>query len=229
MPLTVGPQLHSDILTPLQVEFLKQFFSKENSSAFFLTGGTALAGFYFGHRLSEDLDLFTVTDDVINEVDTTVPLLAQSLNCEIIRSRRAEHFRQFILQPPGEAEALKIDFVRDFGPQYGKHEALETIRIDALENIGANKVTAILGRTEVKDFIDLHFIMKEHFKFDHLFDLARTKDTGLTEFYLAQAMFQVNKLSRLPTMHIPLDIADLQEEFTALANMLIDRINPKNI
>jgi predicted nucleotidyltransferase component of viral defense system len=228
MPSTAGPHLHSEILTPLQIAFLKQFFTKENSPAFFLTGGTSLAGFYFGHRLSEDLDLFTVTDGVLNDVDTIVPLLAQLLNCQIIQSRRAEHFRQFILQAPQEAEALKIDFVRDFGPQYGEHVLVETINIDALENIGANKVTAILGRTEIKDFVDLHYILRNGFEFEHLFNLAKERDTGLNEFYLAQAMLQVNRLTLLPRMLTPLNIADLQAEFTTLANMLLDKINPQN-
>lgn len=227
MPSNSGPRLHSEILTPLQITFLQHFFSKENSSAFFLTGGTALAGFYFGHRLSEDLDLFTVADDVLAEVDVTVPLLAQSLDCQIVRSRRSEHFRQFILQSLDETESLKIDCVRDFGPQYGEHAFVEGIVVDSIENIGANKVTAILGRTEIKDFVDLHFILQSGLDFDHLFNLAKEKDTGLTEFYLAQAMLQVKQLMRLPTMRVELNVADLQVEFSALADKLFDRINPK--
>ena len=47
-----------DALNNLQNEFLKAFFARENS--FFLSGGTALVGFYFGHRETHDLDLFTL-------------------------------------------------------------------------------------------------------------------------------------------------------------------------
>ena len=43
----------------LQDKFLAQFFSDSLSSDFYLTGGTALARFYFHHRESVDLDLFT--------------------------------------------------------------------------------------------------------------------------------------------------------------------------
>ncbi len=43
-------------LTPLQSDLLAAFFAREQS--FFLTGGGALAGFYFGHRSTEDLDFF---------------------------------------------------------------------------------------------------------------------------------------------------------------------------
>ena len=49
--------------------------------------------------------------------------------------------------------------VRDFGPQYGEHIRLGQVIVDSIENIGANKLTAILGRTEPKDFVDLYFIL----------------------------------------------------------------------
>lgn len=43
---------------------LSGFFRRENR--FFLTGGAALAGFYLGHRRTQDLDLFT-TENYIEE------------------------------------------------------------------------------------------------------------------------------------------------------------------
>jgi hypothetical protein len=43
----------------LQDRFLERFFSGPLGEHFYLTGGTALARFYFHHRESLDLDLFT--------------------------------------------------------------------------------------------------------------------------------------------------------------------------
>ena len=43
----------------LQDRFLKRFFAGPLGQHFYLTGGTALARFYFHHRESLDLDLFT--------------------------------------------------------------------------------------------------------------------------------------------------------------------------
>ncbi|MCP4151368.1 MAG: nucleotidyl transferase AbiEii/AbiGii toxin family protein [bacterium] len=48
----------SKALTPLKYDFLVSFFKENND--FFLTGGSALGIFYFQHRFSYDLDLFTV-------------------------------------------------------------------------------------------------------------------------------------------------------------------------
>lgn len=43
----------------LQDRFLELFFDSPLAEHFYLTGGTALARFYFNHRESLDLDLFT--------------------------------------------------------------------------------------------------------------------------------------------------------------------------
>ena len=228
MPSGVGrPKLHSDIVTPLQLDFLRRFFAASFGPAFFLTGGTALAGFYFGHRLSDDLDLFTVADEVLPLTDAVVPRLAEMLDCEVVQKREAEYFRQYVLEPRrGEGGMVRLDLVRDFGPQYGERQAVAEITVDAIENIGANKLTAILGRTDAKDFVDLHFILKSGLDFDHLFRLAKEKDLGLTEFYLAQAMLEVRRFTRLPAMRAPLELPELQAQFTDLANALLDRLNP---
>lgn len=45
-------------LTKLQSEVLRRFFERRRD--FFLTGGGALVGFHLRHRVTHDLDLFTV-------------------------------------------------------------------------------------------------------------------------------------------------------------------------
>jgi hypothetical protein len=95
-----------------------------------------------------------------------------------------------------------------------------------MENIGANKVTAILGRTDSKDFVDLYFILKAGYDFKKLFAMAQQKDMGLIEFYFAGALLQVNKLTRLPRMKKPLSLETLQDFFTSLANDILDKLNP---
>jgi hypothetical protein len=50
----------SSVNTPIKCQFLKAFFAREKR--FFLTGGSALGLFYLDHRLSYDLDFFTVEE-----------------------------------------------------------------------------------------------------------------------------------------------------------------------
>ena len=53
------------ILTALQKTFLAAFSALPDQDQFHLTGGTALAEFYLGHRLSSALDFFTAQAGLI--------------------------------------------------------------------------------------------------------------------------------------------------------------------
>jgi len=101
------------------------------------------------------------------------------------------------------------------------------ITVDSLENIGANKVNAILGRTESKDFVDLYFILQAGYDFQDLFAKAQQKDSGLVEFFFGGALLQVNKLTTLPQMLKPIDWAAMQAFFTEIANEMIDNLSPE--
>lgn len=212
-------------LTALQADFLSRFFASETAQTFFLTGGTALAAYHLHHRTSVDLELFTLDDFALREVDIIVPQIAAELNCKIGLARRSEHFRQFLLES-GAPDALQLDFVRDFGPQYGEHTRFDNIIVDSVENIGANKITAILGRTEPKDFVDLYFILDAGYNFDDLLQKATEKDLGLQPFFLAASLLQVKKLHYLPETEPALELGELQSSMVALAESLIDRSKP---
>ena len=212
-------------LTPLQADFLTRFFATSVGPSFFLTGGTALSAFHLHHRLSVDLDLFTLDDLALRETDALVPQLAADLGCRIGRARRTEHFSQFLLEPEG-GEPLTIDLVRDFGPQYGEHLKVGHTIVDSVENIGANKLTAILGRTEPKDFVDLYFILHAGYDFDDLLVKAQGKDLGLQPFFMAGSLLQVRNLHHLPTTTPALTLGELQSFIIPLADRLLDRSRP---
>ena len=69
----------SEWLTPLQATFLSRFFATDTGQRFFLTDGTALAAFHLHHRLSVDLDLFTLDDLALPAADALIPQLAAGL------------------------------------------------------------------------------------------------------------------------------------------------------
>lgn len=215
----------SRVLTPLQEAFLERFFHSETGRFFFLTGGTALAAYYFYHRYSADLDLFTTDDLALPAADLLMPRLAEHLACRILQARKAEFYRQWLLQPE-TGLPLRVDLVRDFGPQFGERRTVEGVVVDSVENIATNKITAILGRTEAKDFVDLYVILQAGYDFDDLFAKARQKDAGLQPFYFAGSLLQVQRLEHLPDMLKPISLEELRTFFLALADRLLDRINP---
>jgi hypothetical protein len=212
-------------LTPLQASFLARFFAPDVGPLFFLTGGTALAAYYLHHRLSVDLDLFTLDDLALREATVLIPQLASDLGCRIGRARETEHFRQFLLEPEA-GPPLQVDLVREFGPQYGQHKRYGDVIVDSIENIGANKLTAILGRTEPKDFVDLYFLLQTGCSFDDLLEKAQEKDLGLQPFFLAGALRQVLHFQRLPSTTPPLALSELQDFITALSDQLLDHLQP---
>lgn len=214
-------------LTPLQTAFLTRFFASEAGPSFFLTGGTALAAFHLYHRLSVDLDLFTLDDLAMREAKVLIPQLATDLQCRVSRARQTAHFGQYLLEPE-TGDPLQIDLVRDFGPQYGQHIQVGDVTVDSIENIGANKLTAILGRTEPKDFVDLYFILQAGYDFNDLMLKAQEKDLGMQPFYLAGSLLQVRKFSRLPSTTPPLTLAELENFIVPLANRLLDQSHPTN-
>lgn len=217
--------LTSPWLTPLQATVLERFFATEVGQQFYLTGGTALAAFHLHHRMSIDLDLFTLDDLALREADFLLPKLAADAGCRLGSARRTEHYREVFFEPPA-ADPLKIDLVRDFGPQYGEHLRVNQVIVDSIENIGANKLTAILGRTEPKDFVDLYFILRAGYDFDDLVAKAQTKDLGLHPFYLAGSLRQVRNFRRLPVTAPPLTTSELQQFILALADQLLDQVAP---
>ena len=225
-----------NVLTPLQHDFLSNFFAQPASAPFVLTGGTALAAFHLQHRLSEDIDLFAVApmDEAELKHSESLELGFQAaMDVGAILGARVEsrapsvHFHQVFLTREGEPR-LKIDLVRDPGPMFGAPQVFETTRVDSKLNIGVNKVTA-LSRLAARDYIDLFFLTKAGLKFDELVGLAKQKDPGLEDFYLGMALKAVDRIEvrDLPTMLKPLDLNELKDFFHALAVEVAQRVKPE--
>ena len=203
------PQLFEGILTPLQRSSLVQFFANPIGPRFWLTGGTALAAFYFGHRCSDDLDLFTLEPDALDHARREMRGIAEVLQCTLTTGLSTPTFQQFYLAKL-DGPPLKLDLVRDFGPQYGERRTADGIVVDSLSNIAANKVTAIFGRTEVKDFVDLYYLLRSGYELKTLIAWAKQKDLGVSELYLGYSMRQVARFTTLPTMLSPMSLEELR-------------------
>lgn len=213
----------------LQDKFLELFFSGRFGADFYLTGGTALARFYFQHRESVDLDLFSQNQQLdFSAVNLEIERIGRELKLNTTKQVTTNTFLQFIFENTDKS-TLKVDLVKDIPVHFGaiKHEG--KIKIDSLENIGSNKITAIFGRTDHKDFIDLYYILNEtDFTFDHLVSLAKRKDLGLTDFYLANSIQQIETASQMPILLKPLDLGKYNEFYKKLSYDLFLKIKPED-
>lgn len=213
----------------LQDKFLDLFFSGRFAADFYLTGGTALARYYFQHRESVDLDLFSQNQQLdFSAVSLEVERIGRELKLTTIKQVTTNTFLQFIFDDE-EKNTLKVDLVKDVPVHFGEFKQEGKVRLDSLENIGSNKITAIFGRTDHKDFIDLYYILnKTDFTFEHLVSLAKQKDMGLTEFYLANSIDQIKQASQMPVLLKPLDLNKYSEFYKKLSTDLFLKIKPED-
>ena len=213
----------------LQDKFLDLFFSSRFTTDFYLTGGTALSRFYFQHRESVDLDLFSQNQQLdFSAVNLEIERIGRELKLITIKQVTTNTFLQFIFED-AEKNILKVDLVKDIPVHFGEFKYQDKLRLDSLENIGSNKITAIFGRTDHKDFIDLYYILNEtDLTFEHLVSLAKQKDLGLTDFYLANSIDQVETASQMPVLLKPLDLIKYNEFYKKLSRDLFLKIKPED-
>ena len=156
-------------LYTLQDEVLAIVFALENS--FYLTGGTALHRFYYNYRYSDDLDFFSYNDTLfgesVNEVIDTLIEKRYALNHTV----QSKDFHRLMID-----DLLQLDFVNDRVHREGKSIIINGMRVDNRVNILANKVTAIIGRDEEKDFFDLFSLAQnESFNWKNILEIANKK------------------------------------------------------
>lgn len=208
------------ILTSLQKEALNLLFSEERfSKIFYLTGGTALSAFFLNHRHSDDLDFFTNAPDI----DFLFPLLKkfERQGKLVIESRTPQYIRTRFR---GE---LKTDFVQDVPFRVGVPFSHRHWKIDTLENITLNKVSAIQGRLDVKDYVDLYFLLGDDpEKIFGWITQARQKDGSIEPFLWSRIIGDVETFRILPRMIKPLTLKELTAFYQDLRQRILLRLKP---
>jgi predicted nucleotidyltransferase component of viral defense system len=175
-------------LTPLQRDLLEAFFAREQ--AFFLTGGAALVGFHLAHRTSDDLDLFTLDDGAFERGEHALVEAAVSLGCRLESRQRSPGFRRFVATR-GE-EAVVVDLVRERVPQvFGEKLVFGGIRVDPAPEILTNKLTALAGRSEIRDLVDVQALEDAGWRVEDVLPALSSKDAGATPAIIAWVLSEI--------------------------------------
>lgn len=222
------------ILTPLQRKALDWVADQPLLvSQFYLSGGTALAEFYLHHRLSEDLDFFSVdefdpniivpiAEQLKQHVSANAVQLEQRFNRNIVYLECTDTPRGSQSSPPRRsADTLKLEFSWFIGTPIEDGQRYHQLRIDSARDIAVNKLFTIYQRPRSRDYIDLYLLMTETgFNLDELIKLARIKfDWHIDPLQLAGRFLEID-LADWPMLLQPLDEAVVRTFFESLARQL---------
>ena len=133
-------------------DLLKELQYSKIFENYFLVGGTALS-LQLGHRMSDDIDLFTRHD--INKEE-----ILEFLNKNYNGNYQIINIQNIILQVI--INEIKVDFVKY------NYELIENVKVEngikylGKKDIAAMKLMAIANRgDQAKDFIDIYYLLKD--------------------------------------------------------------------
>ena len=208
--------------TPLQKSIFDGFSAKNLARNFYFTGGTALSVFYLHHRISEDMDFFSEVDFENQLVIDFVTEISKSLNLTYDFTQRYKA-RVFELQKKGKTK-IKIDFVHYPYKRVEEGIKVDNIFVDSLRDIGGNKLLCINQRTDIKDFVDLYFLLKKFSIWDLLYVVEAKFRMEMDMVLIASDFAKVEDFKFLPKMLVPLELSTLQKFFRDQAKEIGKRI-----
>ncbi len=139
-----------DIILPETLRLLERLQQDAVLEDFFLVGGTDLA-LQIGHRLSVDLDLFTL----------------EAFDNQDLQTYLTSHYGFFIdnistYTISGVIKGIKVDFIRHAYPLVRPLFVTDSLRLASLEDIAAMKLNAIAHSGQrLKDFVDIYFLLEK--------------------------------------------------------------------
>ena len=145
----------TEILTEKQRELL--VWIAQYQREYYLVGGTAIA-LYLGHRQSVDFDMFK--QGTINHKRNLERLSASGFAFQVTR-RVAEQMNCLL-------NDVKLTFFQyPFDIPAAKKEGVP-FRLPALLDLAAMKAYALGRRSKWKDYVDLYFILTEHYTMEQI-------------------------------------------------------------
>ena len=188
---------YSNNLNQLQRDFLAAWFA--STQDYFLTGGGALIGYYGSPRTTKDLDLFTLSKKAFSRANQLVHDVTDQIGATSLALNSSPYFKRFRIER--DDEKTLVDIVEDLAPQVFPNKKTDSsgVVLDPLEEIAVNKVCAIVGRSEPRDFFDFHYLVTQGADPAAALASANLKDGGVDAESVVMVLQSVNwNTFRLP-------------------------------
>ena len=166
--------MHRDILTPNQLELLPLIH--EFSGDYYLAGGTAIA-LHLGHRRSIDFDLLTTGRIKKQRIRKTIGRFAHPVSDILFEDSEQLHVM---------INAVRVTFLAYPYPVVPKEDFDRGIRLPDLPTLAAMKACALGGRAKWKDYVDLFFLLRDHFSLGQISEYAK----GLFGAFFNEKLFR---------------------------------------
>ena len=209
--------MEQTILNEEQKKIIASVAQEPNLSDFYLSGGTALAAYYFHHRISDDLDFFIANDIDKIFLHAFAENLKKILGAKIVRFERLYDRNIFFFS---NASELKVEFTKYPFIQLAKPIIRDGIKIDSLRDVAANKLMAMLDRFEPKDFVDLFFLLKKFKLKDIRRDVEKKFGVNVGDVFLGGELAKVRRVEVLPKMLKKITVEELKIFFAKQAKEL---------
>lgn len=187
-----------DKLTPLQRRILRVL--AEVTPPWTLTGGGALAGIYLGHRATRDLDLFWRARADLGQSAAEAQVLLRAAGLAVAALRTSPMFVE--LRVSDGSDVCVVDLVAEPFPalEPPRQATIDdrSIAVDSMQEILAAKLTALLGRTELRDLVDVQALLDAGIDLATALRDAPKKDAGFSALTLAWVLhsFETATLAR---------------------------------
>jgi hypothetical protein len=209
-------------MDPFHERLARVALDAAGSFGFALAGGYAVQAHGFLNRRSSDVDLFakgSAEFDFTQAVDTVIAAyLREGLQVET--DLRNESFAR--LDVKSATESAKVEL----GLDWRKNEPTRLAVGPVLhaDDAVANKVCALFGRAEVRDYVDVDAILASgRYTGDELLDLAADHDPGFDRSRFAEALAAIDRLPDSlfqPYDMSPEDASMLRERMRAWARRI---------
>ena len=186
-------------------------------------GGTALAAVFLHHRISEDLDFFSLRELEQAEI---LPIVRRLRTAGLIVTQEIMGPRRVLILTKRGRQVGHVDVSHYPFDPIDRTVAWRGLRVDSLIDMTVNKIQAILTRQRPRDYVDLFFLLKEgpERDLDRLLGLTRAKfETGADRLSLAERFLEAARVKELPRLIRPVTRRALVSFFEGLARDLVKR------
>jgi hypothetical protein len=197
-------------MDPFHERLARLALDAAGSYGFALAGGYAVQAHGFLNRISADVDLFAQAGaefDFVHAVDVVVSAYRHEGIQVDIEIRTASFAR---LNVVSDGESAKVEL----GLDWRKNEPIRMALGPVLhaDDAVANKVCALFGRAEVRDYVDVDAILSSgRYTDEELPQLAADHDPGFDPSLFAEALAAIDRLPNRLFEPYNLDVDDVSE------------------